>query len=275
VTSRSRVPSLSLLGRRRARAGVALCLLLACPGTAQAIEFSGRGVGHPAPAFPSPRALSAAARFLDARAGRTAFAVIDTHGQLHGVRQHLRFHSASLVKAMLLVAYLELLDREHRALDGGGRGLLYPMIHSSDNGAASAVFGIVGQSGLEHVAHQVGMTDFSTSGAWGFTQISAADQARFFYVQDRLIPHRFDGYARYLLSTIQADQSWGIPAGARPRNFHVFFKGGWLPNEGLVNQGARLERPGRTISLAVLTTAGPGMGYGEGTLQGVASRLVG
>ena len=40
------------------------------------------------------------------------------------------------------------------------------------------------------------MTDFSTSSSWGFTMISAADMARFFYIQDRLIPRQFDGWQR-------------------------------------------------------------------------------
>ncbi len=64
-------------------------------------------------------------------------------------------------------------------------------------------------------------------------------------------------------------------AAARPR-FHVFFKGGWLPEgEGLVNQAARLERPGMTFALAVLTNHDPSMVYGERSIAGVTARLLG
>ncbi len=59
------------------------------------------------------------------------------------------------------------------------------------------------------------MTDFSISGIWANAQISAADQARFFFRMDSLIPREFVGYARYLLSTIAGYESWGIPAVAR------------------------------------------------------------
>jgi hypothetical protein len=236
-------------------------------------------VDIPVPVYPASSGVVAAARYLAGRVGSKAFAVVDNKGKLSGTDIHVRFHSASVVKSMLLVAYLQTLAAEHRGLDGPSQGLLYPMIHSSDNNAASGVFSIVGDSGLDRVAKEVGMADFATDGGWwGFTEISAADIARFFYKQDSLIPREFDGYARWLLSTIEPSQSWGIPAVARGGRlrFQVFFKGGWLPmSEGLVNQAARLERPRDTFAMAVLTRGDPSMVYGEETIAGVTARLVG
>ncbi|MFI4990550.1 MAG: serine hydrolase [Solirubrobacterales bacterium] len=226
--------------------------------------------------YPSSKRLLRARRYLAKRAGRKAFAVVDDEGRLHGFQLHSRFHSASVVKSMLLVAYLRKLAREHGSLDRSSQALLYPMIHSSDNGAASAVLAIVGEQALDRVAHDARMRDYeSGGGTWGFTEVSAADLARFFYHQDALIPRRFDDYARWLLSSIEASESWGIPAVARPE-FHVYFKGGWLPEvEGLVNQVGRLERPGIKFSLAVLSTHDPSMSYGEQTIEGVTRRLLG
>jgi hypothetical protein len=228
------------------------------------------------PVYPSFDRVIAAAHFLGVRAGTNAFAVIDTHGRLAGVSEHRHYHSASVVKSMLLVAYLRMLGYQHRPVDGPSHALLYPMIHSSDNAAASAVLAIVGGEALDRVARDAGMQDYRPAGArWGFTQVSAADLARFFYRQDAMIPQRLDGYARWLLSTIEPSESWGIPAAARPE-FEVFFKGGWLPEvEGLVNQVGRLERPGILFACAVLTTHDPSMAYGEGTIQGVTARLLG
>ncbi len=228
------------------------------------------------PEFPSSRAVRAAARFLAHRAGRDAFAVINDQGRLAGLALHRRFHSASVVKALLLVAYLQRLADRHDALGSGGRGLLYPMIHSSSNEAATAVLEIVGEAAVNRVAREAHMTDYVPGGAtWGFTEISAADLARFFERQEQLTPRQFRGYARWLLSTIEPSESWGIPAAARPQ-FEVFFKGGWLPEvEGLVNQGARLQRRRTIVALAVLTKNDPSMAYGEATIEGVARRLVG
>src|SRR5207245_2726268 len=87
------------------------------------------------PAYPSSPRVIAAARYLAARAGANAFAVIDDHGRLAGVDVHRRYHSASIVKSMLLVAYLRMLADQSRPLDGASQALLYPMIHSSDNNA--------------------------------------------------------------------------------------------------------------------------------------------
>lgn len=260
---------------RRAAAIIAAASVLPVtwPGPAGAVEYQGNGQGTPNPAYPSARVVASAAAFLAQRAGITAFAVIDDKGALSGVRVHQRFFSASVVKAMLLVAYLRGLSAQNRGLDPTARGLLYPMIHVSDNVAAQAVFEIVGQPGLQSLARAVGMTDFASSASWGFTQISAADQSRFFYLLDRLIPPRFDAYARGLLSGITADQAWGIPAAARPR-FRVFFKGGWLPGRGLVSQASRLEGLRGTFALAVLTAGGPSMFYGEQTIEGVAARVI-
>jgi hypothetical protein len=246
---------------------------------------AGRTAGRLAPtvdvlvrsrAYPSSRRVLAAARYLARRAGTKAFAVINSHGRLAGLNMHRRFHSASVVKSMLLVAYLQMLAEQHRALDGASEALLYPMIHSSDNEAASAVLAIVGEAALDRVAREAHMADYEPGGAfWGFTEISAADLARFFLHQEALIPRRFEGYARWLLSTIEPSESWGIPAVARPK-FQVFFKGGWLPeSEGLVNQVARLERWGTVFALAVLTIHDPSMIYGEQTIEGVTARLLG
>src|SRR5260221_689577 len=126
-------------------------------------------------------------------------------------------------------------------------------IHSSGTAARSGVLALVGQQALDRVAREAGMQDYErANGWWALTQVSAADLARFFFRQDALIPHRFDAYARALLSTIAASQSWGIPAIARPE-FRVYFKGGWLPEEGVVNQVGRLESSRITFSIAVLS----------------------
>ena len=226
--------------------------------------------------YPSAARIAAAAGYLARRGGAYGFAVLDSRGQLHGSHLHERFHTASVVKAMMLVAYLRMLAAHGRTLDGGSRALLYPMIHESNNADASAVLGIEGQAALDRVARDAGMQDFERAhGWWAYTEVSAADLARFFYRMDSLIPRRFDGYARYLLATIEPSQSWGAPPVARPE-FEVYFKTGWLPEaEGLINEAARLERPGITFSLAVLTRGNPSQGYGEETIEGVAARLLG
>ena len=239
-----------------------------------ASDFAGRGSAPVG--FPFPGRVAAGRRYLAHRGGLTAFAVVDSEGRMSGFRSHTRFVSASVVKGMLLVAYLRKLAARHRGLDSGSRGILYPMIHVSDNGAATSVYRRVGDGGLYGLAHRAGMTDFSVAGFWANAQISAADQARFFFGIDGLIPRRFRGYARGLLAGIAGYESWGIPRVARP-HWHVLFKGGWrgTGRGQLVHQVARLERRGGTFAMAVMTDGDPSMGYGISTIQGLTARLVG
>jgi hypothetical protein len=226
--------------------------------------------------YPGPGLVARAIGFLRGRAGKTGMAVIDSEGRLSGWHEHWRFVSASVVKAMLLVAYLRRLHRLGLHSVGSANNFLYPMIHVSDNSAATQTWSIVGDGGLGQVAFAAGMTDFSISGIWANAQISAADQARFFFRMDSLIPPEFVGYARFLLSTIAGYESWGIPAVARPRGYAVFFKGGWRGTSlgQLVHQVGRLEGHGRTWSMAVMTDGDPSMGYGIDTIQGVTARLL-
>jgi hypothetical protein len=237
-----------------------------------AYEAEARGI--PLAAYPSAGAIAAAARYLDSRAARTSFAVVDSTGHVSGLRLHERFETASVVKVMMLTAYLQMLAAQHRGLSSSDTALLYPMIHISDNSAASAVFSIVGGIAVARVAREAGMTDYAPGvGWWAYTQTSAIDQARLFFMLDRLIPQRFYGYARYLMSTIEPSQSWGIPPVARPR-WQVFFKTGALPERGLFNEVGRLERGPLTFTIAVFTDGDPSMGYGEQTIEGVAANLL-
>jgi beta-lactamase class A len=224
--------------------------------------------------YPSGVATAAAVRYLNGRAGRTSLAVVDSWGRTGGVRLRERFRSASVVKVMFLTAFLQRLDAVHRGISALDRSLLYPMIHRSDNDAASAVLARVGGAAVARVAREAGMQDYAPGvGWWAYTQTSATDQARFFLAIERLIPHRFWPYARGLLAGIEPEQSWGIPQVARPR-WQVFFKTGALPSEGLFHEAARLERPGVTFTVAVFTTGDPSMSYGEETMRGIAARLL-
>jgi hypothetical protein len=246
------------------------------PPGCSGLGYHGRGVLPVG--FPAPRAIARARAYLAGRAGRTAFAVIDSEGRLSGVNVHSTFLTASVVKAMLLVGYLRRLDAMgQHTVDSFSNSFLYPMIHISDNNAATQCWSIVGDSGLYSVARAAGMSEFSVSGSWGTAQLSPADQARFFFEMDSLIPREFVGYARFLLSTIDPTQSWGIPVIARPLGYAVFFKDGSEPTGlgQLVHQIGRLEGHHRTFAIAVMTDGDPTMQYGIDTIQGVTQALLG
>jgi hypothetical protein len=246
-----------------------------CSMLAAAALLAGGGACNEQPAHravPPPLTTGArireAERFARNRKGSIAFATLDERGNLRGVNRTVRYPSASVVKAMLLVAVLR--KGEPNAAT---RALLGPMITESDNKAALRVYGEqVGDAGLYAVARAARMRNFAVRGAVFEAQVTAADQARFFLRIDRLVPKRRRTYARGLLAGIIAPQRWGIAPVASHRHYRVFFKGGW--RKGIVHQAALLERGGQRISLAILTSGEPSMAYGEATLAGIAARVL-
>lgn len=237
-------------------------------------RISREGESELASAAPTRSRIAAATRWAAGRQGVVAYAVVTSDGRTYGYHVDEQFVTASVIKAMLLTQYL----RTHETLSASAKTTLTNMIHVSDNNAATAIYHVVGDAGLRDVARAAGMTHFGASnGTWGNAQLTPADQARFFYRMDSLIPENHDAFARHLLSHISAEQSWGIPAVARPAGWTVFFKGGWRTTTRgqLVHQMSRLEKDGTTISIAVMTDGDPSMDYGIATIRGVVSRLLG
>ncbi len=227
-------------------------------------------------AFPSDSAIAAASKFASDREGEVAFAVADERGGVSGLDPGRGFESASLTKAMILVAFLRQAAATGTEPTHADRLSLGYMIRLSDNSSADRMYAKVGDEGLLDLARHAGMRAFARSGGWANVKVTPADQARFFLELDGLVPAAERRFARTLLETISPLQSWGIPRGARPR-WRVFFKGGWRPeNDGeLVHQAALLERGARRLAIAVMTRGNPQMPYGQHTVEGVARRLLG
>lgn len=224
------------------------------------------------PPFPSTKSVRAVRRYIRGRA-ISSFALVDTHGRLHGFAPHRRYITASVVKAMILVARLRQIG--NRMPSASDQAVLNPMIEVSDNDAATVAYNWVGDSGLLAVAKRAGMHDLTVGGYWGNVFFSAADQARLFLVIDELVPPRSRAYARQLLSSIVSYQRWGFSSFAARRGWQTFFKGGWRQTGlgSLVHEAALFERRGRRFSLAVLTDGNPSHDYGTETLRGVAARI--
>ncbi len=261
--------------RRPSRAlGAAGVLVLACA----AAQLPARAVARsasPRNRYPWPQRVAAARRFARHRIGTVSFAIVGEHGNLRGYRAQRQFHSASVIKAMLLVSYLRRPSVRNRALEGHDRSLLWPMITRSDNTTATEVYDTVGNAGLDRLARASHMRRFRPNVVWGLSEITARDQALYFYRLRRYIPGRHRRYAFRLLSHIVSFQRWGVPP-AKPKGWKVFFKGGFIPaaDGWRINQVALLRRAGRKLALAVLTHGNPSESYGAKTVQGVTARLL-
>jgi hypothetical protein len=222
-----------------------------------------------------PERVAVAVEYAQSRAGSVSFAVTDEAGRVRGYRTRRAVPSASVLKAMLLVAYLNRASVRNRELRDADRALLGPMIRRSDNDTASRVLGLVGGSGVYRVASRARMEHFVLHlPIWGHSEIIARDQARFFRRIDGYVPERHRSYARFLLAHVIPSQRWGIPP-VVPDGYRIFFKGGWGSGTGRVtHQVALLEKGVTRISLAILTEFNPSHQYGTATIRGVAGRLL-
>jgi beta-lactamase class A len=248
---------------RRTAATALLLLALAAPAAA---------AGAPPPHWRPD--MAAARTWAAKRAGDVSFAV-RTERRGWSWRAATPYRSASIVKAMLLVAYLRRPDVRRRSLNAGERALLDPMIRRSDNRAADAIHARVGLPALSALGRRAGMRHFVPHPAWGGSTVTAVDQARFFLRIDRLVPRRHRAYAMKLLRGIVPSQRWGIPE-ARPRGWRIAFKGGWGKGvtQQVDHQAALLTNAGLRVSIAVMTADNPSDAYGAATLRGVAARLL-
>jgi beta-lactamase class A len=216
--------------------------------------------------------VAAARAYATTRPGTVAFAV-RTETRFWGVGEDRTFSSASVLKAMLLVAYTR--GARDRPLRADERKLLAPMIRWSDNAAASTIFTRVGTKGLGRLARTAHMSHFTpATPIWGNSRITARDQTRFFLHIDTLLPPRHRAYGLRLLSQIVDTQRWGIGQVDLP-DWRVYFKGGWGSGTGAVDhQVALLTRGDERASVAVLTEANGTHAAGKETLEGVFRRLL-
>jgi hypothetical protein len=249
-------------------------LVLVCAAALQLPAAAG-GTASARTRYPWPKRIAAARRFARHRIGTVSFAIVGEHGNMRGHRSQRQFHSASVIKAMLMVSYLRRPSVRGRRLDAHDRSLLRPMITRSDNTTATEVYDTVGNAGLDRLARAAHMRRFQPNVVWGLSEITARDQAFYFYRLRRYIPARHRRYAFHLLSHIVSYQRWGVPP-AKPKGWRVYFKGGFIPaaDGWRINQVALLRRGRRKLALAVLTHGNPSENYGAKTIQGVTARLL-
>ncbi|MEV0201133.1 hypothetical protein [Nonomuraea sp. NPDC050691] len=145
---------------------------------------------------------------------------------------HRAFRSASVVKILLAVDYLE----SRTTVPPADARLLKIMLRSSDDDAASTLWDRAGKGAvITRTARRLGLSDTapppaSKPGFWGYTSLSAYDIVRVYrYLLDRAAPRVRDTILGHLRAATPCgtdgfDQYFGIPR-ALPRPWAV--KQGW------------------------------------------------
>ena len=185
----------------------------------------------------------------------------------HGGR---RQETASIVKVELLAAMLLKAQDRGRPLTAAERARVTRMIRASDNGAATKVYAAVGgTAGLREAGQRLGLTGTDPAGAWGFTRTTANDQIRLLAaLTDPQSPLAEDSrdLALELMSSVNADQNWGVSAAAFAGE-RVSLKNGWSSRSTeqgrwIVNSVGRISDDTTDTAVAVLSH-----GHGHGDKQ--------
>ncbi|MCA1675448.1 MAG: class A beta-lactamase-related serine hydrolase [Actinobacteria bacterium] len=148
-------------------------------------------------------------------------------------KAHKRFRSASLVKLLIALDYLQTRDPDS-GIPAEDLALLESMLRSSDDTAASILWVRGGfEEIIARMVPRLGLTDTAppmNRRIWGYTAVSAADVVKIYrYILDKAAPH----IRHFMLSNLSQatqcatdgfDQYFGIPK-AVPRPWAI--KQGW------------------------------------------------
>ncbi|HEX6499873.1 MAG TPA: serine hydrolase [Micromonosporaceae bacterium] len=220
--------------------------------------------------------------YLSGADGRVGVLIVDrATGIRVGVGEDRSFITASVVKVDIL-ATLMLRRQDHGGLTDREDDLARAMITRSDNDAASALWTAVGGgTGVTAANQRFGLshTHPDQDGYWGLSTTTAADQVRLLGLltsSNSPLNAHSRSYILGLMSQVERDQRWGVPAAAGPASTGVYVKNGWLAYNGgwVTHSVGRIVEPGHDWLLAVLSDGQPSEGTGIDTIEHVASLVV-
>src|SRR3954454_13016281 len=123
-------------------------------------------------------AVRHARAYVNTRAGAIAFALIDAKGHVHATRTHPGCYSATLLKPVILVTYLNRPSVRGRGLTREERGLMEPMIRASADGPASSLFVRLSPQRIQRWGKRHGLTSIRVAAPiWGSTHITPGGYA--------------------------------------------------------------------------------------------------
>ncbi|PDP86958.1 serine hydrolase [Glycomyces fuscus] len=199
----------------------------------------------------------------------------------HGANR--QFPAASTAKLTILAMLLLHAEEEGRDLTEAERSQVSRMIRYSDNDVTNGLYSRIGfTEGFAEGAEALGFTntDPDPRGVWGATMTTAADQVRLLralHCDGSPLAEEGRDYARGLMESVAAEQSWGVSASAGPGDT-VGLKNGWTPREangGLwnVNSVGYVTGPGREYLIAVLTDGSPDYTAGVALAEELATTV--
>lgn len=241
-------------------------------------------VASPPPPTAEQNLTAAVAPMIADSGGNVAVAVADlSTGATAAYDGSTEFVTASIVKVDILATLLYQLQQDGESVTSSDdQYQAQTMIENSDNDAASDLYADVGGSQAIDEANQVfGLTQTTvgTDGYWGLTTTTAADQIQLlrtvFTAPSPLSPES-QSYLQGLMSQVESDQQWGVPAAADPGT-PFMVKNGWLPNPTRweINSIGEVVHDGQQLLIAVLSADNASEQAGISLVETVATTAAG
>jgi beta-lactamase class A len=201
--------------------------------------------------------------YIRGRGGNAAVSVLDrATGAAVSINANRTFQTASIVKFDILATRLYQHQNSKTSMSSAEKNLAFKMITQSDNNAASALFALDGRvAGLTAANQTFGLKATHVASAWGLTHTTPADQVRLLTsVMDPKGPitESNRNYLLSLMSKVESDQRWGVPAAATPAATGVYNKNGWdtmtaYGGQWGDNSIGRIIEPGHDWLVAVMS----------------------
>jgi hypothetical protein len=194
------------------------------------------------------------------------------------------FVTASIVKVDILSTLLYQAQQSGQQLPPEEQALATTMIENSDDDAASDLYDDAdGAAGIDQANQVFGLseTTVGTAGFWGLTSTTVDDQIRLLrlvFMSPSVLPTQSQDYIQDLMSQVEADQQWGVPAAADDGT-PFMVKNGWLPSgtTGLweINSIGEVVHDGQRMLIAVLSEGNATEYSGISLVQTVADAAAG
>ena len=212
----------------------------------------------------------------------TAAVYDDRTGCWYHLRRGQRVTTASVVKIEIMAAALLRAQDQGRGLTDWEISKDTPMMHSSNDPAASALWvNLGGVRGMSAYGTRLGLpATIETEPKWGLTSTTAEDQAAFVHglLQGNVLRPAGKGAAWWQLRNVREDQQWGIRRGV-PRGWVVGQKNGFFDSACCgwrVNSVGYVADPaGGGYSIAILSDGWRSLPEGIPMVETVAAQVAG
>jgi beta-lactamase class A len=183
-----------------------------------------------------------------------------TTGERAGYADSTEIVTGSIVKVDILATLLYQAQESGTSLTADQQELATSMIEVSNNAAAEELYDEAGgPAGISTVNRVLGLTQttIGTDGYFGLTTTTASDQIRLLravFTSESALTPSSRAYIQYLMSHVEAAQSFGVSAAASPGTT-VRLKDGYLPNPSLwaVNSIGEVVRNGQRLLIAAMS----------------------